>query len=197
MDVNRNKKISIIITSLPLVLLLIIGASYAYFSNKGVSDERGVQAGTLRIVYTDNTEGTVEIDDIVPIYDTEIKEEANKFAFNIDNTGTSQAYVDIKLTDIVMDPELSNLEFKWALYSGDTKISNGNFRNVTNNELLLTKNIELPQLDNKNYELYIWISENDLDQSILMNKTFSSEITVEGNQEKSAELLSTIIKNNN
>ncbi len=117
MDVNRNKKICIIITSLPLVLLLIIGVSYAYFSNKGVSDERGVQAGTLRIVYTDNISDTVEIDDIVPIYDTEIKEKASKFAFNIDNTGTSQAYVDIKLTDIVMDPELSNLEFKWALYS--------------------------------------------------------------------------------
>ena len=197
MEENKKKKISIIITSVLLVMLLIISASYAYFSSKSVSSEKEVQAGTLRIVYTDNTEGTVEIDNIIPIYDNEIKTKANKFAFNIDNTGTSQAYVDIKLTDIVMDPELSNLEFKWALYSGDTKISNGNFRNITNNEVLLTKNIELPQSNNKDYELYIWISENDLDQSTLMNKSFKCKITVEGNQEKSADLLSTVIKNNN
>ncbi len=197
MEENKKKKICIIITSVLLVMLPIISASYAHFLSRGESSEKVVQVGTLRIVYSDNVNETVEIDDIVPIYDAEIKTKANKFVFNIDNTGTSLAYVDIKLTDIVMDPELSNLEFKWALYSGEEKISNGNFRNVINNEILLTKNIELPQLDNKDYELYIWISENDLDQSVLMNKSFKCKITVEGNRERGAELLSTVIKNNN
>ena len=71
MEENKKKKISIIITSVLLVMLLIISASYAYFSSRGESSEKEVQAGTLRIVYSDNTEGSVTIDNIIPIYDTE------------------------------------------------------------------------------------------------------------------------------
>ena len=38
-----NKNISIIIISLILVILLLIGASYAYFSKKGESSEKKLQ----------------------------------------------------------------------------------------------------------------------------------------------------------
>ena len=193
---NKKRKISIIITSVIMVALLAISITYALFSARNTSTEQSVQAGTVRVVYTDNLD-SVTINNIAPIYDSNIMTEANKYSFNVSNTGTSTAYVDISLTNIVMDTELSNLEFKWALYSGNDEISNGNFRNVSNNEQLLTKNIELAPSQNRDYQLYIWISESDLDQSNLMNKTFTANITVMGNQTKGADLLSTVIKNNN
>lgn len=193
---NKKKKISIIITSVIMVALLAISITYALFSARSTSTEQSVQAGTVRVVYTDNLD-SVTINNIAPIYDSDIMTDANKFSFNVENTGATTAYVDISLTNIVMDTELSNLEFKWALYSGSDEVSNGNFRNVSNNEQLLTKNIELAPSQDKYYQLYIWISESDLDQSNLMNKSFSAKITVMGNQTKGADLLSTVIKNNN
>ena len=197
MEEKKNKKQTIIIViAVIAVIALLIGATTAYFLARQQSSEKTITTGTVGIKYTDN-EDTVAIDNIIPIYDTEIKTKANKFSFNIENLGNATTYVDMSLTDITIDESLKDLEFKWALYSGDEKISNGNFRNITNNEILLTKNIELANNSNKDYELYIWISENDLDQSDMMGATFTGKITVEGSQEKGADLLSTVIKNNN
>ena len=194
---NKKRKISIIITSVALVILLGISFTYAYFSSKKVSTKNSVVAGTLVINYEDDNLNTLSLNNIVPIYDNEIKTKANKIGFKVNNTGGSKAYVDISLTDIVMDSELANLEFKWALYSENTKISNGNFRNVSDNKQLLMNNIEIASNSNKSYQLYIWISESGMDQSNLMGKNFSTKITVNGSQEKGKELLSKVIKDNN
>ena len=194
---NNKRKISIIITSVALVILLGISFTYAYFSNKKVSTKNSVVAGTLVINYEDDNLNTLSLNNIVPIYDSEIKTKANKIGFKVNNTGSSKAYVDISLTDIVMDSELANLEFKWTLYSGDTKISNGNLKNVSDNKQLLINNIEIASGFNKSYQLYIWLSETDTDQSKLMGKNFSAKITVNGNQENGKELLSKVIKDNN
>ena len=193
---KRNIK-NIIIILLLIVLIGMICISYAYFSSTSNSGKKEVVAGTLLINYEDDITNTLLLDNMAMIDDSEIKTKASRIGFKINNTGTSKAYVEISLTDIVMDEELSNLEFKWALYQGDTEISNGNFRNVTDNKQLLTNNIEINPGSNKSYQLYIWISESDLDQSNLMGKTFSAKITVNGSGEKSAELLSKVIKDNN
>ena len=186
---NKKRKISIIITSILFVMLLAVSFTYAYFSANNPSTENSVQAGTLLINYEDDNLNTLMLDNISPIYDSEIKTKASKIGFKVNNTGTSKAYVEISLTDIVMDEELSNLEFKWALYSGDEKISNGNFRNVTNGKQLLTNNIEINSTDTKNYLIYIWISESGLDQSNLTNKTFSAKVTINGSQEKKSRII--------
>ena len=175
---NKKRKISIIITSVALVILLGISFTYAYFSNKKGSTENSVVAGTLVINYEDDSLNTLSLDNIVPIYDNEIKTKANKIGFTINNTGNSKAYVDIYLNDIVMDSELASLDFKWALYSGEDKVYNGNFRNILNNKQLLINNIELNKNESKTYQLYIWISESGMDQSNLMGKNFSAKILV-------------------
>ena len=193
---SKKKQIIIIAVSVIAVIAIIVGATVAYFSARDQSEEKTVTTGSVGIKYTDNID-KVTIDNIIPIYDNEIETKANKFSFNLENLGNATTYVDITLTDIVMDDALKDLEFKWALYSGDEEINNGNFRNVTNNEMLLAKNIAFSASQNKDYALYIWISENDLDQSDMMGARLTAKITVEGNQSKGADLLSTVIKNNN
>ncbi len=192
---NNKKKVSILICAIVLVLILIVGITYAYLSSHNKVDDRTTQAGTLLISYEDDNLNSIRLDNIQPIYDKDIKEKASKISFKVNNIGTAKAYVDINITDISLPPELADLEFKWALYSGEEKISNGNFRNVLDNKLLLTNNQEITS--SKSYELYIWISENELDQSDMMEKTFSAKITVVGHQNKQAELLSKVIKDNN
>ncbi len=192
---NNKKKVSILIGAIALVLVIIVGITYAYLSANNKTPANSVKAGTLLISYEDDNLDSVRLDNIQPIYDKDIKEKASKILFQVNNTGTAKAYVDINITDISLPSELADLEFKWALYSGEEKISNGNFRNVLDNKLLLTNNQEITS--SKNYELYIWISENELDQSDMMEKTFSAKITVVGHQNKQAELLSKVIKTNN
>ncbi len=196
MDKNK-RKVTTIVTTLIAIVLLLISITYAYMSATKVTTKNSVQAGTLLINYEDDKLNTVNLSNIQPIYDKDIKTKANKISFKVNNTGTAKAYVDINITDINLPSELADLEFKWALYSGDEKISNGNFRNVLDNKLLLINNEEIESTKNKSYDLYIWISESELDQSDMMNKTFSAKITVVGHQNKQAELLSKVIKDNN
>ncbi len=191
---NNKKKISILIGAIMVVVLLLIGFTYTYLSSN-TREENSVKAGTLLISYEDDNLESINMSNIQPIYDKDIKEKASKINFQVNNTGTAKAYVDINITDISLPSELEDLEFKWALYSGEEKISNGNFRNVLDNKLLLTNNQEITS--SKNYELYIWISENELDQSDMMEKTFSGKITVVGHQNKQTELLSKVIKDDN
>ena len=66
---TKKRKISIIITSVALVMLLGISFTYAYFSSKKVSTENSVVAGTLVINYEDDNLNTVSLNNIVPIYD--------------------------------------------------------------------------------------------------------------------------------
>ncbi len=197
MEKKNIRKVKTIITTIIAIILLLISITYAYISANKATNKNSVEAGTLLINYENDNLNTVNLSNIQPIYDKDIKEKASKISFKVNNTGTAKAYVDINITDIILPPELADLEFKWALYSSEEKINNGNFRNVLDNKLLLANNQEISSKGNKSYELYIWISENGLDQSDMMNKTFSGKITVVGHQKKQPELLSKIIKNNN
>ncbi len=194
---NNKKKVSILIGAIVVVLVLIVGITYAYLSSNNKTPANSVKSGTLLISYEDDNLNSIRLENISPIYDKDIKEKASKISFQVNNTGTAKAYVDINITDISLPNELADLEFKWALYSGDEKISNGNFRNVLDNKLLLTNNEEIESTKNKSYELYIWISESELNQSDMMEKTFTGKITINGNQNKQPELLSKVIKDNN
>ncbi len=194
---NNKKKVGTLISAIIVVLVLIIGITYSYLSANNKTPANSVKAGTLLISYEDDNLNAINVSNIQPIYDKDIKEKASKISFQVNNTGTAKAFVDINITDISLPSELADLEFKWALYSGEEKISNGNFRNVLDNKLLLTNNQEISSKGNKSYDLYIWISENELDQSDMMEKTFSGKITVVGHQNKQAELLSKVIKDNN
>ncbi len=191
---NNKKKVSVLISAIIVVILLLIGFTYTYLSSHNKTD-RTVQAGTLLIEYSDEGMETVNLSNIQPIYDKDMMEKASKIPFKVINKGTSLAYVEIDLTDITIPDALKNADFKWALYSGDEKISEGNFANVQDKNLSLTKNQEITS--SKNYELYIWISETGLDQSDMMEKTFSAKITINGNQHKKVELLSKVIMDNN
>ena len=46
--------------------------------------------------------------------------------------------------------------------------------------------LELEKNGSNDYTLYIWISESDLDQTDLMEKSFSAKVKVEANQSKDA-----------
>ena len=73
---NNKKKVSVIIGAIALVLILIVGITYAYLSANNKTPANSVKAGTLLISYEDDNLDSVRLDNIQPIYDKDIKEKS-------------------------------------------------------------------------------------------------------------------------
>ena len=126
--------------------------------------------------------------------------------FTIKNTGTEKMYVHISLEDItttklneegvaVSSDDLKRYDFMWSLYEVTDKtnkieknVSNGSFDGVGTSLMVAPYQVlEAPitedgvtTYDEKEYNLYIWIEETHLDQSVMMGQTFKATIQAEG-----------------
>ena len=126
--------------------------------------------------------------------------------FTIKNTGTEKMYVHISLEDItttklneegvaISSDDLKRYDFMWSLYEVTDKtnkieknVSNGSFDGAGTSLMVAPYQVlEAPTTedgvttyDEKEYNLYIWIEETHLDQSIMMGQTFKATIQAEG-----------------
>jgi len=176
---NSNKmKISIIISSVLLVVALVVGVSYAYFSSISTSATKTVTTGKLSLTFDDST-AIINASNISPIARESILTKAVKKEFTITNTSSDKVFVDITLTNMNLPEALERYDFMWSLYEEDTNISNGSFNGGYINEDNEVKVGEYQVFDKgeeKTYNLYIWIEETSLDQSDMMNKIFNAKI---------------------
>ena len=173
---NRNKWLIMI---LGFIIGFAIGITISYFSHYVTSNPQMVTTGNIEVVY--ENENVVKLNNNYPIKDSDIINEATKIDFSIRNKGKSKSYVWINIIDISMSDTLKNDSLKWSIYEGNTQILQSNFLNVdSNNTVNLIKNTELNSDDSKNYSLYIWISENKMDQSLMMSNQFKGKIEVLG-----------------
>ena len=178
-----NKKITFSIIAVLLIVLVAIGATYAYFSAQGTTGTQTVTTGTLTMNF-DKEGSVVTVDGIIPIKDSEIKTKAAAFPFSVTNTGTEHMNITIKLKDIAIDPELKNIDFRWGLYNADTNkgISFGIFKYASNGgeEIIYRDSIIDAGSSKKNYVLRIWIHDNNQIQNEMQGKTFNGKIEVTG-----------------
>ena len=87
---NLNKiKISIIISSVLLVVALVVGVSYAYFSSISTSATKTVTTGKLSLTFDDST-AIINASNISPIARESILTKAVKKEFTITNTYVPQ-----------------------------------------------------------------------------------------------------------
>ena len=91
-----NKKITFSIVAVLLIVLVTIGATYAYFSAQGTTGTQTVTTGTSSLVF-DKEGSVVTIDGLVPINDSEIKTKAAAFPFSVTNTGNQHMNITIQL----------------------------------------------------------------------------------------------------
>jgi len=178
-----NKKITFSIVAVLLIVLITIGATYAYFSAQGTTGTQTVTTGTLTMNF-DKAGSVVTINGITPIDDSEIKTKAAAFPFSITNTGTAHMNITIKLKDIVIADDLKDIDFRWGLYNADTNkgISFGIFKHASNGgeEILYRDSIIDAGSAAKNYVLRIWIHDDGDNQNYMQGETFSAKIDVTG-----------------
>jgi len=178
-----NKKVTYGIVAILLIILITIGATYAFFSAQAETGTQTVTTGTLTMDF-DKTGSVVTIDGITPINDSEIKTKAAAFPFGITNTGNEHMNITIKLKDITIADDLKDIDFRWGLYNADTNVglSFGVFKYSTTGgeEILYRDSIIDAGSPKKNYILRIWIHDDGAEQNYMQGETFSGKIEVTG-----------------
>ena len=177
-----NKKITYGIVAVLLIVLITIGATYAYFSAQAETDEQTVTTGTLTMGF--ETGDTLNLTGLIPIEDSEIKSKAAEIPFSITNTGNQHMNITIKLKDITIADDLKDVDFRWGLYNTDTDVgvSFGIFKyaETGGEETLYRDSIIDAGSPKKNYILRIWIHDDGAEQNYMQGETFSAKIDVTG-----------------
>ena len=190
-----NKSIIFSVVAVLLIVVVVIGATVAYFSAQAQTDVQTVTTANLSLEFDDDS-ATILGSDITPISTSEVLTKAPHKNFTIKKGATSSdIYATIKLTDITIPEALAEYDFKWALYQNTNKIATGDFGGKTSEDIILATNELITA--NTDYSLYVWINETGLDQSALENQTFKATISVIGNKTKLNTLASVILGENN
>lgn len=162
---NNKKKILSVVVIVTL-LVLVIGVTYALYTNNFFSDTHSLQTGTVSIELLETTE-VISISNALPMGDTEGKSQEDTYDFNV----ISEAAGDVSLTynlyleKLEVDPgfsELNDEEVKFYLtdesdnvFVGPTKISDLDtpFYSKTNIHSKTNTRIE------DNFKIRVWIDE--------------------------------------
>jgi len=194
----EEKKISRnIIFSVVAVLLLVVvvaGATYAYFTATASTAKQEVKTGSLAMGFESGE--FLRADALMPISDSEIKTKAAELDFSVTNEGTEHMNLTISLTDIEISDDLKDVDFRWGLYNKDTGngLAFGAFKDIgTSKSMVIYENTIIDAvLDEneeditKNYTLRVWIHDDGANQNHMQGETFSAKVTVDGEPVKYA-----------
>ncbi|MBR3162419.1 MAG: hypothetical protein IKF19_06795 [Bacilli bacterium] len=176
-----KKTLLVILTFVTCMFALMLVSSYAWYSYVNGSTTFDVVTNNEDINVTYTTGMYIDTKTALPITKEEIDEysEKNKFSIDLNSEDlVGKILVDISLINISIDDVLKNSNFKYDLLYNGTTINTGNFANFEDNKLALGTNIILDNVSNNDFELRIYILDDESNQNNLMNKTFKGTISV-------------------
>ena len=191
---NRKQKIIVSITGIFIVLLALVGLTYAYFLTRITGNENdksiSVTTADLEVTYEDGKSSMNMVGNIEPGF-TAVKE------FTIRKTGNSDANYSLKLEDIV-NTFVRIHDWTYVLTLNGEEIKSGQFFLT---DAYLINNISIAKDEIQNFELTITYALSNENQSEDMGKTLEFKVNIENEIEvfKSATegtLLAAISKNN-
>ena len=185
---NKKKKIFLITGISLLVLIAIVGGTYAWYVwTTSDSDTTKIVAGVGAATVTFDGGSDISAN-LRPVSDKS-KGIIKNISVKADTTGlVFNLYLDMT----TLDTNLKHESFKYEFYKGTTKVKEGNFsttylnsntttcsKNNTNHIVLLTN--ESISTSKTQYTLYIWIDgANYTNPNTMMNKTFSFKLHADG-----------------
>ena len=196
--IRRNIKLLII-----LAFIIVIGSvgitlalRYVFGTTTNVSGTTGNVVVNISYAKDGNNNDITQVTssgDLFPItIDTSNVSNVNnsndviKFSFGVSGVSGNPAnsIYDVSLSNIQMDCALQSEYTKWVLYKNNTRLSYGNFSNTfdikSNNRMVLTPTHQDLTTTEDSYLLVIYLEEDNInDQSSLLGKTFSANISVD------------------
>ncbi len=181
---SYKKMLVIILIVILAMFSLMLTTSYAWYSYENgsttfdaVTNSKDVEVTFLKGEYINNTKA-------VPIKSSDVAQYSDKHQFVVrtkNNTVDNEIEVQISLVDIAIDSSLRISDFKVELYHQGSKVSttSGNTIGVSG---ATTKVLGSAVLDNQidnNFEVRVYLLDNNGDQSSLMLKSFRAKIKVD------------------
>ena len=184
-ELNNKTRVYKALIILATVLVVLLGLSYAYFTQSG-SNEAGTIGGgaitTFDINLVTPNNGYINAEDLLPILSTEVNELAEVGTFSV-VTGNNDKTVtySISLIDLNISANLRVPAFRWQLINLEDSSRNrsGTFNGVSASNMLVIDNISIPANTTHNYEFRIWIETDGFTpQNQLMNGSFGGRFSI-------------------
>jgi len=187
---NEPKKIILSILGVAILVIAVIGVSFAVFNFTGIgSKQNSVTTGTLVMTYTENTNG-ISITNAMPMTDTAGKVLTNsneKFEFTVSASITGTAVISYEVTAI-KDASSTLLDSEVRLYlekNGSEVLAPKNFTPIASattvgspaGSMLLDSGTFTTSGTN-NYVLRMWVAEDTVITDVA--KTYTVRINVYG-----------------
>ena len=187
---NKSTKISLLIGGIVVVLIGVIGITFAFFSTGGIQDTANTfQSGCLNISLTSNS-NSISLSNILPIIDVEGLA-GTSYDFTIENTCNTATNYQVNLESLNEQANSLGADYIKASLSSDT---NDNVISILSNNPSVTPEVDgayeaynlytgiLNADETKTYHLRLWL---DYDATVeqAANKVYSSKINVVANPE--------------
>ena len=185
----NSRKVKITVIAICAVLLLVMGATYAWLRlTLNGSKVNVLRAGGLELTLDETSEG-ITLEDVVPVTDAKGLQ-GKEYTFTLENRGSDSSYT-IYLDDVLDIDQNGENDFEESERMSDSDIKYSLIKNGTTTTKVLTETGTNPNrvLDSgiikkgttNTYSLRLWIKE-EAENSSIMNKIFAAKLRIEAEQ---------------
>lgn len=172
---SKKNRIIVSITGIALVLLILVGLTYAYFLTRiqGNTNIKSISVTTanLELIYKDETPN-IEVKALIPGTTIGTK------SFSVTSKSNVTTSYGVFIEDLIYKFDYPTITYTLKCTSSNggecNSVSSTSF--PINNDLLVSNNIEPEEI--QTYDLTLYYADNELDQSNDMNKEFSGKIQI-------------------
>ena len=194
MEKKKNKKATVIIINIFIVLILAILISYAYFSTQLSGTDQIVKVGELELVLDETSEG-ISLDNAVGISDSEGMS-STPSTFELRNNGSKAVDYTIYLDDNTIGETDTRIDDKYLKYNLNKNGSDSGVTLLTRigsnpNRILDSGTIEGKSTNE--YSLSLWITD-EVDGNY-SGQVFSGKLRVEVSQERDKSISTVLLEN--
>ena len=186
---TNSRKVKITVIAICAVLLLVMGATYAWLRlTLNGSKVNVLRAGGLELTLDETSEG-ITLEDVVPVTDAKGLQ-GKEYTFTLENRGSDSSYT-IYLDDVLDIDQNGENDFEESERMKDSDIKYSLIKNGTTTTQVLTATGTNPNrvLDSgiikkgttNTYSLRLWIKE-EAENSSIMNKIFAAKLRIEAEQ---------------
>ncbi len=175
----KDKKMIFRISFLVILALLVIGVTYAWFVWRAPEDKSvSVSIGQITVNYDDGPD--ITNNNLIPV---STKEKGIVKDIIVSSSSPTTLYLNLYLNVKSISDYLKEDSFKWAIYNGDSVITEGNFSSVINgNDITLLDGVAISSTPTT-YTLYIWIDGNMSNPNDMFNQSFDYYLHADASNE--------------
>mgnify|MGYP004508880323 FL=1 len=198
---TKISKNYVIICAIFVVALLILGISltYAFFETNISNDftETKFTTGTFSMDTNLTDASVINASNMTLLNTNEVESKSEKINFTAQAKNNNNAKFNIYLKNITISSNMIDSSFKWQLLADNKVISSGDFSDITKNGKLSTSKTSTDLVkyydtyylkkagnfngnNEMNFEIRLYLLNSSVDQSSLIDGTFSSSAAIEG-----------------